>query len=141
MTEAREAAVGEWPRAGAVIYAKDVDRLAGFYSQVLGLIPVERQGDHTVLESLWFQLVLLQVPAAIAASIAISSPPTRRSDTAIKPVFFVPSIARVRAEVEACGGVMNPERTQWSFRGATVCDGLDPEGNVLQFRESAGEPR
>ncbi len=24
---------------------------------------------------------------------------------------------------------------EWSFGGFTVCDGMDPDGNVLQFRE------
>jgi len=28
---------------------------------------------------------------------------------------------------------MEPAEQEWSFNGITVCDGLDPEGNVIQF--------
>jgi hypothetical protein len=42
----------------------------------------------------------------------------------------------VRVVVEAHGGVMEPVDKEWSFNGVTVCDGLDPEGNVIQFREN-----
>jgi hypothetical protein len=30
-----------------------------------------------------------------------------------------------------------PAEQEWSFQGSTVCDGFDPEGNVIQFREQA----
>jgi len=33
---------------------------------------------------------------------------------------------------------MEPADREWSFNGVTVCDGVDPEGNVIQFREHAG---
>jgi hypothetical protein len=32
---------------------------------------------------------------------------------------------------------MEPAEREWIFDGVTVCDGLDPEGNVIQFREHA----
>ncbi len=28
-----------------------------------------------------------------------------------------------------------PADQEWPFGGFTVCDALDPEGNVIQFRE------
>jgi predicted enzyme related to lactoylglutathione lyase len=121
--------------SGAVLYAKDVDRVVAFYSAVLGWRPADRSGDHVVLESPSFQLVVLQVPDDIASNIVVTVPPTRRVNAAIKLVFFVPSIANVRTSAEACGGILNPSEKEWSFQGARVCDGLDPEGNVLQFRE------
>ena len=121
-------------RAGAVLYAKDVDRLASFYSTVLGLSEANRDHDHVVLESPGFQLVVLQIPHEIAKAIEITVPPARRARAAVKLVFFIPSLDDVRASVEAGGGVMNPVDTEWSFQGFTVCDGLDPEGNVIQFR-------
>lgn len=122
-------------RAGAVLFAKDVDPLAGFYTAVLGLQATDRDDDHVVLESPGFQLVVLRIPHEIAATITITVPPNRRAGAAIKLVFFVPSIANVRAAAEAHGGVMNSSDTEWSFQGFKVCDGLDPEGNVIQFRE------
>jgi catechol 2,3-dioxygenase-like lactoylglutathione lyase family enzyme len=125
-------------RSAAVLYAKDVARVVAFYSTVLGLEVETRHEDHVVLESPMFQLVVLQIPAHIASGIEISVPPTRRAMGAVKLVFFIASIANIRATVEAFGGVMNPTDKEWSFQGFKVCDGLDPEGNVIQFREHAG---
>ncbi len=125
-------------QSGAVLYAKDVERVAAFYSTVLGLQIADRDEEHVVLESPGFQLVVLSIPREIRQTITIAVPPVRRAMAAIKPVFFVPSITRVRASAEACGGVMNAANEEWSFHGFTVCDGLDPEGNVIQFREKAG---
>ena len=122
-------------RSGAVLYAKDVDRVVNFYSAVLEVRAADRNGDYVVLESPGFQLVVLRIPPDIASTIVITVPPTRRVNAAIKPIFFVPSIARVRASADACGGVLNPADKEWSFQGFKVCDGLDPEGNVIQFRE------
>ena len=125
-------------RSGAVLYAKDVDRVVSFYSAVLDVRPAKRDDDYVVLESLGCQLVVLHVPHDIASTIAIDVPPTRRATAAIKLVLFVPSIARVRASAGAVGGVVNPTETEWSFQGVKVCDALDPEGNVIQFREMNG---
>ena len=91
-----------------------------------------------MLETPGFQLVVVRIPAEIAASMTITAPPTRRANAAIKPVFFVPSIAAVRAAVDGLGGILNSSDQEWSFQGFKVCDGLDPEGNVIQFRERTG---
>jgi catechol 2,3-dioxygenase-like lactoylglutathione lyase family enzyme len=123
--------------AGAVIYAKDVDRLVSFYSAVLELRAVDRHDDYTVLEAPGLQLVFLHTPPHIASTIVISVPPQRRANAAMKLVFFVPSIAKVRASAGECGGALNPTDKEWLFQGHKVCDGLDPEGNVIQFREHA----
>jgi hypothetical protein len=72
----------------------------------------------------------------IASSIEITVPPGRRANVAFKPVFFVPSLTAVRAAAAAFGGVLNSADQEWSFQGCNVCDGLDPEGNVVQFREA-----
>ena len=125
-------------RSGAVLYAKDIDRVATFYSAVLGLEEEARDGDHVVLESPAFQLVVLQIPSDIVSTIEITVPPKRRAMAAVKLVFFVSSMADVRASVDAFGGVMNSSDKEWSFQGFNVCDSLDPEGNVIQFREYAG---
>jgi len=123
-------------RTGAVIFAKSLDCVADFYSSVLGLTEANRNIDHIVLESPGFQLVVHKIPGDRAATVEVAVPPVRRATAAFKPVFFVPSIASVRVVAEANGGVMEPVGKEWSFNGVTVCDGLDPEGNVIQFRES-----
>jgi catechol-2,3-dioxygenase len=79
-------------RTGAVLFAAQLDRVAAFYSSVLGLSEANRDDDHILLESPGFQLVVH-------------------------------------------GGAMDPEEKEWRFHGALVCDALDPDGNVIQFRE------
>jgi predicted enzyme related to lactoylglutathione lyase len=122
-------------RAAAVLYAKDMDRVAAFYAAVLGLETAGRDDEHVLLESPAFQLVVLRIPSHIASTIQIAVPAVRRANAAVKLVFFVPRIADVRAAAEARGGVLNGAETEWLFNGWKVCDGLDPEGNVIQFRE------
>jgi catechol 2,3-dioxygenase-like lactoylglutathione lyase family enzyme len=122
-------------RFGAVLYVKDVSRVVAFYSAVLDLPAIDRDENHVVLQSGGLQLVVLGIPKNMASSIEIATPPARRANAAFKPVFFVRSLTEVRAAAEAFGGVLNPTDKEWSFRGSRVCDGLDPEGNVVQFRE------
>ena len=124
-------------RTGAVLFVKNLDRVATFYSVVLGLTEATRADDHILLESPGFQLVVHRITVEGSESGDITAPPARRATAAFKPVFFVPSISRLRAVAETHGGVMEPADQQWSFNGVTVCDGLDPEGNVIQFREHA----
>jgi extradiol dioxygenase family protein len=109
--------------------------MATFYSTVLGLTEANRDDEHIVLESPGFQLVVHRIPGDRARTVEIAVPPVRRASAAFKPVFFVPNIASIRRLVETNGGVMEPMEKEWSFNGVTVCDGLDPEGNVIQFRE------
>ncbi|MEO8505439.1 MAG: VOC family protein [Acidobacteriota bacterium] len=119
----------------AVLYAKDLVRVAAFYAEVIGLAVIERRAGHVVLESPTFQLVIVAVPPRIGAGIEIADPPTRREENPIKLVFFVPSLAESRPQVSSLGGELNPLEREWSFQGARVCDGHDPEGNVFQLRQ------
>ena len=123
------------PAAGAVIYAKDIARVSAFYAAVAGLEVTHTERAHIILESPAFQLVVLAVPPDVAATIALTTPPARRENAAIKPVFFVTDIADARDAAARLGGELNPPERQWKFQGATVCDGHDPEGNVFQLRE------
>lgn len=123
------------PKSGAVVYAKNVAALQAFYQHVTGLELTHTERDHVVLESAGFQLVVLQIPEALASTIEIAAPPKRRTETPIKLVFPVESIARARAVAAAHGGELNPPEREWEFQGCRVCDGQDPEGNVVQLRE------
>jgi predicted enzyme related to lactoylglutathione lyase len=124
-------------KAGAVLYAKDVASVQAFYRHVAGLTVTHTESDHVVLESPSFQLVVLQIPEAIAASIQVERPAKRRTETPIKLVFPVESIAQARTAALAHGGELNPPEREWTFRGCRVCDGQDPEGNVVQLRQAA----
>lgn len=127
--------------AGAVIYAADLDCLAAFYVTALGFHERGRDSDHVVLEANGFQLVLLKRDVVtVTAADAESTPRPRRSECAIKPVFMVTRIADARAASATVGGVINAARHEWLFGEHRVCDGLDPEGNVVQLRERLKAP-
>ena len=121
--------------AGAVIYVKDLARLAKFYEIVSDLKVREIDNSHIRLESDAFQLVILQVPKRIANSIEICEPPLPRENTAIKLVFFVESISAARDRIRALGGDLNASEKEWKYGSHTVCDGHDPEGNIFQLRQ------
>ncbi len=123
-------------RTGAVLFARGLDQVATFYSQVLGLGETHRDDDHILLESPGFQLVVHRIPGHSAAATQPAEPLTRRAKAAFKPVFFVPSLESVRTMASPLGGTMEPRDNEWSFNGVSVCDAVDPEGNVIQFRET-----
>jgi len=124
-------------RAGAVVYAKDISRVSAYYAGVTGLEVTHSEAGHVVLESPALQLVVVAIPAQIADSIELADPPIRRTGTPIKLVFPVASISAARKAAQALGGELNPPEREWQFQGVRVCDGHDPEGNVLQLREHA----
>jgi catechol 2,3-dioxygenase-like lactoylglutathione lyase family enzyme len=128
--------------AGAVIYTADIDRLVVFYVTVLGFREAERKPDYVVLETDAFQLVLLRAEGGVAPPDLGAGPSPRRSAAAIKPVFLVPSIAAARAAAPDVGGRLNAPRHEWRFEAHQVCDGVDPDGNIIQLREarSTGVP-
>jgi predicted enzyme related to lactoylglutathione lyase len=120
-------------RSGAVIFAAHPKQLAEFYAATTGL-PVEHADkDHVVLASASFELVIHQMHGGVPEQ----SPPVPRRDTAIKPFFVVASLATAREKAAALGGMLEPAQKEWSARGFRACEAVDPEGNVIQFREEA----
>ena len=75
------------------------------------------------------------IPRKIAAGIAIATPPVPRMQAVIKPTFVVRSLDKVRLAAEGNGGFLKPAAGAWHFRGCTVLDGHDPEGNQVQFKQ------
>jgi predicted enzyme related to lactoylglutathione lyase len=130
------------PRPCAVVFAKDVSKLAGFYRDVAGMKEAHRDKDHVVLDDGSFELVIHGIPKQIAAQIRIATPPEVREDTALKLCLPVRAIEQARAKAAELGGKVGPKSKEWEARGFRACDGHDPEGNVFQVRESApqGEP-
>lgn len=124
-------------KSGAVLFAKDAQRVAAFYEALVGMKVTLSSKDIIVLESPGHQLVVHPIPAKIARGIDISVPPQRRTQAAVKLVFAVKSIAKARAAAPAYGGELNPPERMFEARGFRACDGHDPEGNVIQFREPA----
>jgi predicted enzyme related to lactoylglutathione lyase len=122
--------------AGAVLYAKNLARVQEFYRAVVGFEVEQTKRDHVVLASSVFQLVVLQVNDEIAATIELESPPRRRAEVPVKLIFQVASISSARALAAAHGGELLPPEREWNSQGDRVCDGMDPEGNVFQVRQS-----
>jgi predicted enzyme related to lactoylglutathione lyase len=125
------------PKPSAVIFAKDVGNLARFYEAVAGLSAIHTADDHVVLDEERFQVVIHNVPAAVAASIQIAKPPSVRELNPIKLCLPVDSIDAARQRALQLGGWIGPKSKEWQARGFRACDGHDPEGNVFQLREAA----
>lgn len=121
---------------GAVVYAKDLTKVAAFYTALLDRSSL---GDETyrLFDTAGFQLVVHQIPANIAEQIRLEEPVERREESAVKLVFPVASIDEARRLASVFGGVIDPVENEWRFQSVKVCDGHDPEGNVIQLRETA----
>lgn len=128
------AAAGGPARAGQLIYALDLPRLAACYQALLGMRVLHADDDHQVLQSADAQLVLHAIPPAIAAGIRIATPPEAREDTAIKPFFTVASLAEAEAALLQHGGRW--AAGEWLGPGFRCRNAVDPEGNVIQLREA-----
>lgn len=121
---------------GLVVFAKDKQRVSAFYQQTLGLAVEASDSSHDLLRGQGYEVVVHSIPRKAAAAIQISSPPQPRQETPFKPTFVVASLAAVRAAAQATGGVLKPQAGAWHFRGHTVLDGWDPEGNIVQFKQA-----
>jgi predicted enzyme related to lactoylglutathione lyase len=121
--------------AGVVLYAKNLPRVSAFYAAVLGLRVTESESYHVVLESASYQLSVVEMPSHLVGPIRSTDSLSGRRETALKLVFVVPSISDARPLVTAHGGQLLPPAREWRFQDWIVCDGQDPEGNVLQLRE------
>lgn len=126
-------------RNGLFLYAKDLERLAGFYEALLAMVRVHATPELVVLQvpASDLQLVVHAIPEAIAATITIATPPVRRDDTALKFFLSVPSLPAAEQLAGSLGGALYPER--WQGPGFVVANACDPEGNVFQLRQSLGE--
>lgn len=113
----------------AILFVKDMDRMAAFYGKTLGLERIPEGGGAEWLEydAGGARLALHAIPAEIASGIVVSDPPRRRSEAPIKLVFSVGDLVAERQRLVACGVSMS-EVQPWGG-----CDGIDPEGNVFQL--------
>ncbi len=125
-------------RAAAVLYASDVPRLQAFYESVCGLEVAESTAAFVTLTSEVWELTLIAIPEELAATVVLSDPPRRRTQTPIKLAFAVASVTQARSAAVAAGGVV--DSAEWNLADAVVCDGHDPEGNVVQLRTPRPAP-
>jgi len=120
-------------RPGAVIFTGERQRLARFYGALTGLAVRFEDDNITVLASDVFELVI----HSLATEPAVGEPPLAREDSYIKPFFPVTSLSEARARAPAMGGQLRPAKEEWEARGFRACEAVDPDGNVIQFREDA----
>jgi hypothetical protein len=122
--------------AAAVVYCIDEHRVAAFYAALGALAPVESvDGDFVTLESSHLQLSFIRVPPEVATAYPLADPVQRRSETPLKVVLPVVSLAAARAAAPALGGSVDEVGREWEFRGGLHVDAVDPEGNVVSLRE------
>ena len=123
------------PQHSLVVFAKNKKRVSLFYQRTLGLVIAEQKPSHDLLQGEGIELVIHAIPKRVAAAITIARPPRVRENTPFKPAFAVADLEAVRAAAKATGGDLKPTEAAWDIRGATVLDGWDPEGNVVQFKQ------
>lgn len=119
---------------GAVIYAKDLARMTRYYRELLQAQALSSGIDHAILQAQGIELVIHAIPTHIAEDIEIASPPTPREEQAIKLSFTVPQLSQAIETVIAHGGVLCGRA--WRGGGFRAQDATDPEGNVLQLRQT-----
>ena len=120
-------------KSGAFIYAKNLQALADFYVQFLGLEIQHTHHELIILRADGLQLVIHQMPTEIAEETILTSPPEER-DSAILLFFTIDDLEQAPVRAQALGGVVFPEI--WQGPGFQVCNACDPEGNVFQIRQS-----
>jgi predicted enzyme related to lactoylglutathione lyase len=122
-------------RAGLLIYAKNLASLSRFYQELLSLKVIATDSECVVAGNDDVQLVFHAIPTHIASQITISSPPEPRAEQALKPFFTVASLAVAEQQAREFGGfVFGPT---WEGPGFVVRQACDPEGNIIQLRQSA----
>ncbi len=118
-------------KPGVVIFTGDHKRLAKFYEGMTGLNVSFADDQITVLDSATLELVI----HSIKCEPAVSNPPRIREDGYIKPFFPVATLSEAREKAAALGGQLRPQSAEWMGRGFRACEAIDPDGNVIQFRE------
>ncbi|HKP47397.1 MAG TPA: VOC family protein [Pyrinomonadaceae bacterium] len=118
-------------RPGVVIFTGNVERLAKFYEAMTGLPVQVAANDHAVLASETFEVVIHSLPREPQ----VAEPSVAREDNHLKPFFPVPSLSQAREKASQLGGRLRPQSAEWSARGFRACEAIDPDGNVIQFRE------
>ena len=115
---------------GAMLFVKDLPRMAEFYSDVLGLkaIADTRMDNWIEFEAGNTRFSLHAIPSSALADCAPSASPSKpREANPIRLDFEVSDVEAERARLEALGVPV-------LVRPWGACDIVDPEGNVLGLR-------
>ncbi|MBC7894169.1 MAG: hypothetical protein H7066_02090 [Cytophagaceae bacterium] len=123
------------PRPSAVVFAANVDRASRYYRDLASMELLHADSTHVVLAIDGFELVIHALPNE---PVTAHAPVDVREDAYIKLCLPVDSIVAARERAASLGGHIRDVSAEWEARGFRACDGYDPEGNVIQVRESAG---
>ncbi len=112
----------------AMIFVKDLPRMAEFYGEVLGLRPVAgtRTESWAEFSAGAASVALHAIPPEIASQFEITSPPQPREEYPVKLIFSVTDLDAEQARLERLGVTLT--RRPWG-----ACDAVDPEGNIFQI--------
>jgi predicted enzyme related to lactoylglutathione lyase len=113
----------------AVLFVKDLRKVAAFYIGALGMTSAAGDDNHAILECDGFALIVHQIPKAIADTIVVTEPPVRRVWGAIRLDFPVSSVGDSRRLARALGGDIDEVPPAWAEPDASLFFGYDPEGN------------
>jgi predicted enzyme related to lactoylglutathione lyase len=119
----------------AILYVRDLERVAGFYEACLGLRRVEAGEGYCGLDA-GFTLWLVQGEESSTPKHAPTSPPRRRSQVPVKLCFTVRNLNAIRSVIADAGGQFDEH--VWTFGGYHRCDAVDPEGNIIQVLQLLG---
>lgn len=125
------------PAPAVVVFAADVRRVSTFYRELASMKLVQADEKHTVMEIESFQLVVHGLSGEPEVNADEKGHIDVRKDSYVKLCLPVASIAAARLLAAANGGAIRSPEHEWEARGFRACDGHDPEGNVIQVRESA----
>jgi predicted enzyme related to lactoylglutathione lyase len=124
------------PSVGAVLFAKDLQRVASFYVGALGMTASVSDAEHWRLHSHGFELIVHQIPKPIAEGVVIEQPPKRRVWGTIRLDYPVANLAESRKKARSLGGSID-DAPPWRDAAPTFFLGYDPEGNVFGVSEQA----
>ncbi len=116
-------------KSGAFVYAHNVSVLVDFYSMLLSANVVRQTPDLTILACEGLQLIVHELPEGIKV------PPNSESprESSIKLFFSVANLDVANQRLVELGGKTMQE--VWSNPVFSVCNAVDPEGNIFQLRE------
>lgn len=122
----------------AVIYVKNLETMSSFYEIALGLVRQESSADDFgLLFGEGFTVSLVVMSEARTLGHVDISPQLRRSETPIKLCFQVDDMESVARTIASFGGVVNDTSSAWDWNGIRHLDFIDPEGNVVQIRQTS----
>ena len=118
-----------------VLWADRFEESRDFYRLLLSATLSDESADFVNITGSTGSVLLHRVPAEWASDTSL--PAEVREENPIKPVFQVTSIAQVRSDIEHCSGELFDSSREQTYGEITYCDGVDPDGNVVQVFEKA----